>query len=402
MLRSPTRYDSPLYSSCSSSSSSGSIIENLHLHVLPILEHSECDTESSSDSGTGTFSQGLPSWTRSQSPLPAWALSPELQTKRVIFTARKRNKSSFSYGVLAFCVLGFAFYYSARSSLKTALTDTRELVEYSQRLGLQLRIAHKDVRLLERELAALDDMEVPPQQQHQLQLLDSSKHSSSSSSIANPQLMREMVTIQRSLKKSHYQAEHLKEQVKEISKRDAIAKYGAGVQRVEVELIFPSDQHNLHNEKQQQGPTTFVIEMAPIHVMPHSVYTFLEMTSAGLLDGCSFILNALHVLKAAPLPYDGSSPSNKAQEFLDKGLESVAFREYSPDYPHDRYTVGFAADGSPSFYINTEDNTDIHVGDPCFAKVISGFDTIRRMEKSPTRNGIWLEQRIGIKRATVL
>jgi cyclophilin family peptidyl-prolyl cis-trans isomerase len=107
-------------------------------------------------------------------------------------------------------------------------------------------------------------------------------------------------------------------------------------------------------------------------------------------------------LKAAPLPYDGSSPSDKAQEFLDKGLESVAFREYSPDYPHDRYTVGFAADGSPSFYINTEDNTDIHAGDPCFAKVISGFDTIQRLENSPTRNGIWLEQRIGIKRATVL
>lgn len=318
-----------------------------------------------------------------------------------MFSARKRNKSSFSFGVLAFCVLGFAFYYSARSSLKTALTDTRELVEYSQKLGLQLRIAHKDVRQLERELAALDDMEVTSTPQHQLQVLDSSSSSSSNSN--SPQLMREMVTIQRSLKKSHFQAEHLKEQVKEISKRDAIAKYGAGVQRVELELIFPHDQHHhLHNEQQQQGPTTFVIEMAPIDVMPHSVYTFLEMTSASLLDGCSFILNAQHVLKAGPLPYDGSSPSDKAQEFLDKGLESVAFREYSPDYPHDRYTVGFAADGSPSFYINTEDNTDIHVGDPCFAKVISGFDTIKRLEDSPTRNGIWLEQRIGIKRATVL
>jgi hypothetical protein len=169
-------------------------------------------------------------------------------------------------------------------------------VEYSQKLGLQLRIAHKDVRLLERELAALDDMEVQvpqeqeqqqDQQQDQQQLRDSSKHSSTTTSITNPQLMREMVTIQRSLKKSHYQAEHLKEQVKEISKRDAIAKYGAGVQRVELELIFPNDQnqhHHLHNEQQQQGPTSFVIEMAPIHVMPHSVYTFLEMTSAGLLD----------------------------------------------------------------------------------------------------------------------
>ena len=28
------------------------------------------------------------------------------------------------------------------------------------------------------------------------------------------------------------------------------------------------------------------------------------------------------------------------------------------DYPHEQYTVGFAADGSPSFYINTDDNTE--------------------------------------------
>ena len=126
------------------------------------------------------------------------------------------------------------------------------------------------------------------------------------------------------------------------------------------------------------------------------------MASAGLLDGCSFILNAMHVLKAAPLPYDGSPPSVKAQEFLDKGLESVAFREYSPEYPHKQYTVGFAADGSPSFYINTEDNSEIHAGDPCFAKVVSGFETIHRLEASPTRNGLWLEQRVGIKKVTVL
>ena len=84
------------------------------------------------------------------------------------------------------------------------------------------------------------------------------------------------------------------------------------------------------------------------------------------------------------------------------GLESVAFREYAPDFPHKRYTVGFAADGSPSFYINIEDNSEIHVGDPCFAKVVSGFDTIQRLENMPTRNGIWFEHRIGIKEVTIL
>ena len=107
-------------------------------------------------------------------------------------------------------------------------------------------------------------------------------------------------------------------------------------------------------------------------------------------------------MKAAPLPYDGSPASDKEKDFSEAGLESVAFREYSPKYPHTKHTIGFAADGSPSFYINTEDNTEIHVGDPCFAKIISGFDTIRRLESSPTRNGIWFEHRIGIKNAKIL
>ena len=138
------------------------------------------------------------------------------------------------------------------------------------------------------------------------------------------------------------------------------------------------------------------------NLMPHSSFIFLEMVSSGLLDGCSFILNALHVLKAAPLPYDGSSAAAKAKAFTELGLESVAFKEYSDSFPHTKYTIGFAADGSPSFFINTEDNTEIHVGDPCFGRVIEGFDTIKRLEASPTRNGIWFAKRIGIKRARVL
>jgi cyclophilin family peptidyl-prolyl cis-trans isomerase len=197
----------------------------------------------------------------------------------------------------------------------------------------------------------------------------------------------------------------LKEIVRETSKADAILTYGPGTRRVRIELAFPDDDDfvdGMGSSHANLEPTVFVIEMAPIDLMPHSVYTFLEMASAGLLDGCSFILNAIHVLKAAPLPYDGTPPSVKAQEFLDKGLESVAFREYSADYPHKQYTVGFAADGSPSFYINTEDNSEIHAGYPCFAKVVSGFETIHRLEQSPTRNGLWLEQRVGIKKVTVL
>jgi cyclophilin family peptidyl-prolyl cis-trans isomerase len=298
---------------------------------------------------------------------------------------------------MGFCLLGFVLYSNARSSLRVAVNEVNELVEFSEKLHRQLSKADRDMRRLERELAALDAIEQKREDEEVEERV-----LSQSSAFANPKLIEEMNNIQRKLRYSQTKADKLKTQVSEISKRDAIAKYGSGVVRVQMDLIFPTSEDNTGLRTSDNGPHTIVIEMASLDLMPHSVYTFLEMVSSGLLNGCSFILNALHVLKAAPLPYDGTSASDKARAFLEHGLESVAFREYTPEFPHSKYTVGFAADGSPSFYINTEDNTEIHVGDPCFAKVISGFDTIQRLEKMPTRNGIWFEHRIGIKEVTIL
>ena len=315
----------------------------------------------------------------------------------LVFTAKRRSK--FSVAVTAFCLLGFCLYSNSRSSLRLAVREVNDLVAFSEKLHHQLGKADHDMRLLGRELAALDAMEQKREDEEVEE-----KVLSMSSAFANPELIQEMEIVKRKLKISQNQADKLKTQVSEISKQDAIQKYGSGIIRVKMELIFAPSSMNGSDEDNiiDTEPHTIVMEMASLDIMPHSVYTFLEMVSIGLLDGCSFILNALHVLKAAPLPYDGSSASGKARQFLDHGLESVAFREYAPDFPHKRYTVGFAADGSPSFYINIEDNSDIHVGDPCFAKVVSGFDTIQRLENMPTRNGIWFEHRIGIKEVTIL
>lgn len=320
----------------------------------------------------------LPSW------IPANQNDESLFHNTLVFTAKRKSK--FSFAVMCLCLLGFCFYSSARFSLKTALAEVGELTAFSEKLHRQVRSAERDVQLLERELAALNAMEQQKQEAER-------RRPNQASASASQKPIQEMNAIRRKLKYSAKKAEKLKNQVRASGLRDASAKYGTGIQQVEIELVFLDDT---------DGPTTFIIEMAPIELMPHSVYTFLEMVSANLVNGCSFIVNALHVLKAAPLPYDGTSAAAKARDFQESGLESVAFREYSPDYPHTLYTVGFAADGSPSFYINTEDNTEIHNGDPCFARVISGFDTIKRMEASPTRNGLWLERRIGIKRATIL
>jgi len=359
---------------------------------LPLHWSAANPSNTQSATEDGLPSHHLPLHSQSQSPDQNHFLKRSL-----VFTARKR-RSTFSCAVMAFCLLGFALYSNARSSLRVAVKEVNELVAFSEKLHRQLGKADRDMRRLERELAALDAIEQKREDQE-----TEERVLSQSSAFANPKLIEEMSNIQRKLKYSQTKADKLKTQVSEISKRDAMAKYGSGVIRVQMDLIFPSDKVDMRgNPVPDIGPHTIVMEMAPLELMPHSVYTFLEMVSSGLLNGCSFILNALHVLKAAPLPYDGTSASDKARAFLEHGLESVAFREYSPDFPHAKFTVGFAADGSPSFYINTEDNSEIHVGDPCFAKVISGFDTIQRLEKMPTRNGIWFEHRIGIKEAVVL
>lgn len=127
------------------------------------------------------------------------------------------------------------------------------------------------------------------------------------------------------------------------------------------------------------------------------------MVSAGLWDGCSFVMNAVHVIKAAPLPSDGNDAGDKLAAFESQGLNHLAFEEYSEDFPHQQYTVGFSGGDSPSWYINTEDNMEIHSGDPCFCKVVNGFDVIRKLGTQPTKDGIcWYEKRVRIKHAKIL
>jgi len=315
---------------------------------------------------------------------------------RLVVTAYKR-KSTFSFAVSAFCVLGFLLYGNARSSLRSTVGEVDDLVIFSEKLHRQLRRADRDMRLLERELTTLDAIEARREDEE-----IEERVLSKSSAFANPELIEEMNHQKEKLKEAQSQADKLKSQVIEISKQDAVAKYGNGDIRIQMDLIFPPTILEDGTVVADTGPRTIIMEMASLELMPHSVYTFLEMISEGLLDGCSFIINALHVLKAAPLPFDGSSASVKAKQFSDVGLESVAFREYSPAFPHKKYTIGFAADGSPSFYINSEDNSEIHVGDPCFAKVVSGFDAVQRLDQMPTRNGIWFENRVGIKKVHIL
>jgi cyclophilin family peptidyl-prolyl cis-trans isomerase len=360
----------------------------------------------------------------------------------LVFTARRRQNPLMFATMSAFVFMGVFLYTKSYATLHGALEQVTILMQERRQVHIHFQSVENDIQQLQRQLFELDQTagvwsftrsgdarmgssttSSATNPRSTEQNADSSDRGSSDQSTENTRaysnenssgknrnamredaMFGEMVTLQEKLREGSSQIGNLQKHVQEMSKRDALEKYGGGVIRVQLELEFPKDVGaTIHNGNNNVGgPTTIILEMAPIDVMPHSVYMFLEMVHAGLFDGCSFILNAMHVIKAAPLPYDGSSASQKVKAFTKRGLETVAFREYSPDFPHDQYTVGFAADGSPSFYINTQDNSQIHVGEPCFAKIISGFDTVERLEAAPTRNGIWYRRRIGLKRATIL
>lgn len=324
----------------------------------------------------------IPSWSGNPKLLPTWSGNPQAPADRVQPTVGRTADRNFIAHMIfiAFALVSISSIFSGRMTSTKTSTKVIQLQENRHRMNERLVSTKETLKSLRQMMLTID-----------ARLHDQDEKDFSVSNSAQNQ-ETEIAQIQERLNNLAQLSGTLKKEVKQASLNHMKTVYGDSSPRVEVELVFPD---------RKVGPHKFTIELAPANVMPHSVDMFLRMVTAGLLDGCSFILNAMHVVKAAPLPYDGTSAAVKAKAFAAHGLQSVAFREYSKAYPHRQYTVGFAADGSPSFYINTEDNTDIHQGDPCFGKIVEGFDTIQRLEENPTRNGIWFERRIGIKSARV-
>ena len=106
----------------------------------------------------------------------------------------------------------------------------------------------------------------------------------------------------------------------------------AGTVIVDFTLHFPDA---MPDAAHFPGVQHIAVETAPIALMPHAVFTFLE--AVRLWKGGMFHRNAGHVLQVQTVGSDA------------KGL---AFQEYSPQYPHVESTLGFAGrPGGPAFYM---------------------------------------------------
>jgi cyclophilin family peptidyl-prolyl cis-trans isomerase len=148
---------------------------------------------------------------------------------------------------------------------------------------------------------------------------------------------------------------------------------------------------------------TFLVEMASLDLMPHSVNTFLKQVQLKLWDNTVFWHHdgVDHIISAAPVQY--TRGDTRHHYFQALGVRELGFAEYSPEYPHEPFTVGFAGRG-PGFYINTVDNTQIHgpggqsnnstdEADPCFGKVVEGMDTVLDMYKLQQRQSSEAEKK---------
>lgn len=151
-------------------------------------------------------------------------------------------------------------------------------------------------------------------------------------------------------------------------------QYGPGPYKVLMEIEFPPSMPD-YNEKGNKGEIT--IELAPIELVPYSVYFFLEVVKNW--KGGAFHRVAGHVL----------------QTMVNGPGEGLAFQEYNPSFPHKKLTLGYAGrPGGPAFYISTVDNVLNHgpasqgsktEADSCFGTVIGGIDIVERIKLQPGR-----------------
>lgn len=174
-------------------------------------------------------------------------------------------------------------------------------------------------------------------------------------------------------------------------------RYGANTRHtkfhVVVDVMYPESIIKDPDSKSHQGH--FTIEMASHNTIPCSVFYFMEIVRT--YKSGEFHRNADHVLQAT------------ASSEATAGQKSMPFQEYSPTFPHEKYTTGYAGRPSgPEWYVSIEDNTDNHgpgsqqkknkyEADSNFGKIVDGVESgvIAKIHSVPEKE--WLSEENCIK-----
>lgn len=191
--------------------------------------------------------------------------------------------------------------------------------------------------------------------------------------------------------------------IQSLSQEAVLEKYGSGPYYVQVTLLQQQKQ-----QLQQQpslppsssSPSSFfVLELANLQNMPHTVHHFLEMVEYGLWNGMTLVHGlGVPTIHAIPQTTSGINLSEKMERIQ---LGHLPFQEQG-GFPHTKYTVSFSKKGGPDFYINMNDESESHEDSTsmegnkekeeeeentpssssyasCFAKVVQGMDVLDRM-----------------------
>eukprot|EP00979_Chaetoceros_neogracilis_P007854 scaffold1698_cov279-Chaetoceros_neogracile.AAC.13 len=295
-------------------------------------------------------------------------------------------------------LVGFIVYQQPQASDSIERKNCEEVAKYIEKessFARQLKEAHEE------KIAA-------EQSRHELELqLRGSKDKHDKSNGGSKDLKEMETIIELVVKKVNT----LEKAMQNKAKKEIIEKFGPGPHHVRIEIDFNPE------EIPDGTATSFTIEMAPIEFMPYTVNHFLQQVSLGLWNGCSFHRNAGHVVQGGPISNHLNPGAKVRKGFKEADLGSVVFQEYHKDFPHKKYTLGYAGrPGGPDFYVSTVDNTRNHgpggqqdyamksEADPCFAKVIDGFDAVDRMHSLSVQPGDYhrLSHYVAIKSATLL
>lgn len=169
--------------------------------------------------------------------------------------------------------------------------------------------------------------------------------------------------------------DHLESHIQEKSRLAVMEAFGPEPYQVEIVV-----KNKLSNADR------FVMEMAPLKAMPHSVHQFLRMVSEGVWDGISFVQKHTgpDLLHATPKKPDELVDSTSINEWLAKAnLKPLSFAEMSSDYLCSRYSVAFTGTPhGPGFSIADSRGHKDAIGElSCFAQVVSGTDVVDDMFK---------------------